>query len=85
MDEMKASEHCLLLRAREEEKEQTGAALQGAAGGWALSLPRPPPSRTQKSLSLPDKSEVAGEAGTKMSPAVHGEADLEPGSQSLLL
>lgn len=52
MDEMKASELCLLLRAREEEKEQTGAALQGAAGGWAPSLPRPlPPGPESPSLS----------------------------------
>lgn len=43
MDEMKASECCLLLRAREEEKEQTGAALQGAEGEPGAAPPNSPP------------------------------------------
>lgn len=32
MDEMEVAGRCLLLRAREEEKEQTGTALQDAMG-----------------------------------------------------
>lgn len=53
MDEMKASECCLLLRAREEGKEQTGTALQGAVGSLGLAPLTPHPAPGPESPLFP--------------------------------